>query len=346
MSSRQLEANQKWGQEAVVLINKMFSSAADPTAAIATHNADPAAHPAIATAAETYADAAVATHDADAGAHPAIATAAEVYADAVVTTHVADYHEAAPNSQTGATYTFAAADARRLNIFDRATAQTVTIPANATVAFPIGTTLRCLRDGAGLVTFTPAVGVTLNKPTGIKPNRFMGAVVKKAADETTADYSAAPEIPWTAEDRDTDGFHDNVTNNTRLTIPANLGIKSVDLSVSVVTSSHLANEATTMSFIKNGAAFNGGGGQRYDGPLTTHLLSSSVVAVPTADADYFEVEFDTETDTSITILSAFSAFRLKVTEIDAQGTITYQHGFVDLLKIGTNEWTILGPGLG
>lgn len=30
-------------------------------------------------------------------------------------------------------------------------------------------------------------------------------------------------IPFTVEDRDTDGFHDNSTNNTRFTVPAGLG---------------------------------------------------------------------------------------------------------------------------
>lgn len=41
-----------------------------------------------------------------------------------------------------------------------------TIPANATVPFPIGQMLNGIQAAAGQITFTPAGGVTVNKPAG------------------------------------------------------------------------------------------------------------------------------------------------------------------------------------
>lgn len=50
---------------------------------------------------------------------------------------------------------------------------------------------------------------------------FRGTLVKKSADQTGANYSGSGVVvAWDSEIYDTDGAHDNVTNNTRLTIPA------------------------------------------------------------------------------------------------------------------------------
>lgn len=257
-------------------------------------------------------------------------------------------NEGAPNSQTGASYTFAPADARRLNVFDRATAQTVTIPTNANVAFPIGTVLRCVRKGAGLVTIAPDTGVTLNKPTGIRPNRFMGAMVRKTSDQTGANYTVFPTtVAWDSEVHDSDAFHDTSTNNERLTIPSNLGIKKVTLKCQLRLQNHTANVYSDFVIRKGGAvAFDGAAASIYDGPLTTHLGGAVSIAVPVADADYFDTVLFVETDTSIDVIAAESSFSIEATAIDAQGTITYQHGEVALVKISTNEWTITGSGLG
>lgn len=66
------------------------------------------------------------------------------------------------NSQTGTTYTFVLTDAGKVCRFSNAGAVTVTIPLNSSVAFPIGTQIDVVRNGAGSVTFTPTGGVTLN----------------------------------------------------------------------------------------------------------------------------------------------------------------------------------------
>jgi len=66
------------------------------------------------------------------------------------------------NSQIGTTYTFVLTDATKIVEMSNAAANTVTIPANATVAFPIGTTITVVQTGAGLTTVQGAVGVTVN----------------------------------------------------------------------------------------------------------------------------------------------------------------------------------------
>lgn len=57
---------------------------------------------------------------------------------------------------------------------------------------------------------------TFHSTTGVKVYRT--AVQSISNNTVTA-------VNWTAEDFDSDGFHDNATNNTRLTVPSGLGGK-------------------------------------------------------------------------------------------------------------------------
>jgi hypothetical protein len=63
---------------------------------------------------------------------------------------------------TGTAYTLVLADAARHKRFTSASAITLTIPPNASVAFPIGTRIRGTAAGVGQVTLAPGAGVTLN----------------------------------------------------------------------------------------------------------------------------------------------------------------------------------------
>lgn len=71
------------------------------------------------------------------------------------------------NPQT-AGYTLVLADAGRAVEVTSASAVAVTVPTNATVAFPIGTVLHVTQLGAGQVTVTPAAGVTITGTPGLK----------------------------------------------------------------------------------------------------------------------------------------------------------------------------------
>lgn len=65
------------------------------------------------------------------------------------------------NAQTGTTYTPVASDAGDVVTLTNGSAITVTVPTNASVAFPIGTQITFAQMGAGKVTFAGAVGVTV-----------------------------------------------------------------------------------------------------------------------------------------------------------------------------------------
>lgn len=65
------------------------------------------------------------------------------------------------NTQTGTAYTLVLADADRVVELNNASPVTVTVPTNASVAFAVGTMIPLCQLGAGLVTISPAVGVTI-----------------------------------------------------------------------------------------------------------------------------------------------------------------------------------------
>ena len=71
------------------------------------------------------------------------------------------------NQQTGTTYTFVLTDAGKLVEFNNASAITVTVPTNASVAYPIGTQINLLQTGAGQVTVS-AGSTTVNATPGLK----------------------------------------------------------------------------------------------------------------------------------------------------------------------------------
>ena len=98
------------------------------------------------------------------------------------------------NAQTGTTYTFVLADAdNKLVTASNASAITVSIPTNASVAFPIGTQLNIIQIGAGQVTVSAATpGTTTIVSTG----------ATSASPKCRAQYSAMTLIK-----RDTDSWY-------------------------------------------------------------------------------------------------------------------------------------------
>ena len=75
---------------------------------------------------------------------------------------------ATPNPQTGTTYTTVLADNGKLITLSNASAVAVTIPLNASVAYPVGAQLNFAWVGVGAVTIQGAGGVTINS-TGATP---------------------------------------------------------------------------------------------------------------------------------------------------------------------------------
>ena len=65
------------------------------------------------------------------------------------------------NAQVGTAYTLVIGDTKTYNTFTNASAVTVTIPPNSSVAFPVGCDVRISQNGAGQVTVSQGAGVTI-----------------------------------------------------------------------------------------------------------------------------------------------------------------------------------------
>jgi len=66
-----------------------------------------------------------------------------------------------------------------------ATANTVTVPPNSMVAFPLGTNISVTQVGAGATSFLAGAGVTLRAPFGLvlAAQWAVGSVYKRGTDE-------------------------------------------------------------------------------------------------------------------------------------------------------------------
>jgi hypothetical protein len=89
------------------------------------------------------------------------------------------------NQQTGTTYTVVLADAGKLVELNNASAITLTVPTNASVAYPTGTQINLLQTGAGQVTVAGTSGVTVNATPGLKLRaQWSSATLIKRATDT------------------------------------------------------------------------------------------------------------------------------------------------------------------
>lgn len=96
-----------------------------------------------------------------------IATKAEAQAGAENTKvmtplRVAEAMTVGINAQTGTAYTLAATDANAVVTMDNVAANTVTVPAETSVNFDVGTVINIVQVGAGVTAITGAAGVTIN----------------------------------------------------------------------------------------------------------------------------------------------------------------------------------------
>lgn len=64
-------------------------------------------------------------------------------------------------TQAGTTYTLALSDAGTAVEFTSASAVTLTVPPNSSVAFPVGTVIELLQYGTGELAVAPGIGVTI-----------------------------------------------------------------------------------------------------------------------------------------------------------------------------------------
>jgi hypothetical protein len=91
------------------------------------------------------------------------------------------------NAQTGTSYTLVLTDAAKLVTLTNAAAITLTVPTNASVAFPIGTQILLYQGGAGQVTISSSATI---RSQGTKLKLFgqyaVAGLLKVATDEWVA----------------------------------------------------------------------------------------------------------------------------------------------------------------
>lgn len=87
------------------------------------------------------------------------------------------------NNQTGTSYTLVLTDVGKTITLSNASAVSVTIPANASVAAPVGSMVRFCNLGAGTVTISPTGGVTLNGGN-LSLAQFQAVQIVKLATDT------------------------------------------------------------------------------------------------------------------------------------------------------------------
>lgn len=91
-----------------------------------------------------------------------------------------------PANLQGGSYTLVLTDAGKLIEMNNAGANTLTVPPNASVAFPFGTTITVGQIGAGQTTIAPGSNVTLRAYNGnlrLAGQYGMCSVIKRATDE-------------------------------------------------------------------------------------------------------------------------------------------------------------------
>jgi len=89
------------------------------------------------------------------------------------------------NAQTGTTYTLVLSDEGKLVTLSNASAITLTVPPNSSVAFDVGTYIDLAQIGAGQVTVAQGSGVTVNATPGLKFRaQYAGASLRKIATDT------------------------------------------------------------------------------------------------------------------------------------------------------------------
>jgi hypothetical protein len=153
---------------------------------------------------------------------------------------------------------------------------------------------------------------------------FKGALVTFPSDLLTQDFSPAAAIPFDEEQYDTDAFHDNSTNNTRLTVPA--GVTRVRLKGVVAIDLIATGNFVSLSIKKNGASSYPGKSEQLS--EISNTLSRVSLTSPVLDVvatDYFELFLSIEGDSSVTLLSDKTSFSIEAVETTESGqTATVQ----------------------
>lgn len=131
---------------------------------------------------------------------------------------------------------------------------------------------------------------------------FVGCSLTKTANQSTSNVTLTT-ISWDSENFDTDGFHDNVTNNSRITIPS--GKAGKYLFTSIINWNSNATGYREVRFTKNGTA------QSYANIAATPTGEAGTVITQIlnlAVADYVEIKAEQSSGGALDVKS-YSIFQ-------------------------------------
>ena len=110
----------------------------------------------------------------------------------------ANFKQEIINSQTGTSYTLVASDAGKTVSMNNASINTLTIPANSSVAFPINTVINVVRLGDGKTYISGASGVTINGYSSFYLDKYSTVKLTKIdTDAWLATGSIGGYVGWT-----------------------------------------------------------------------------------------------------------------------------------------------------
>jgi hypothetical protein len=137
------------------------------------------------------------------------------------------------------------------------------------------------------------------------------AQVSLAADLTGINATAGYTIPFTSEsgsnDEDVGGWHDNSTNNTRLTVPS--GVTRIRVGANIRITDVTSGSPTYFLINKNGSYVNGCPTMSMPAHSNVESRASLVSRVLTVTAgDYFEAAISITGDTSVTVAKLTTFF--------------------------------------
>ena len=98
-------------------------------------------------------------------------------------------NELQQNEQTGLSYTLVLADGGKVVEMNNLSANTLTVPPNSSVAFPVGTQILVVQVGEGQTTVAAGAGVTVNSKDGnlkLSAQWSAATLIKRATDAWVA----------------------------------------------------------------------------------------------------------------------------------------------------------------
>lgn len=161
--------------------------------------------------------------------------------------------------------------------------------------------------------FIPIVDTSAGATKHIVPDElhtaiFCGARVRKASNQTTANYSTEAAVAFDSEDWDTDAFHDTVTNNTRLAVPS-IPMAKARITAALHASS-VAGTSVAYAYIKKNGTGTGFPIQTWNNGILTDIYVNGSHIDSCVATDYYELIFFTN-DASVTIVAADTYFAIE-----------------------------------